>query len=231
MKIILTHIQGSRAGTKEEYEGPIVRIGRDPRDCELIFSSLDEPGVSRLHAEITFLEGVFYLEDLNSRNGTYLDAAPVKGKVKLLQGNLIQFGVEGPTVRFEFEFDKDYKSLLQTQPVLTVGPQAKALASASERPILVCEGCGASFNVTVKFCRHCGKSFPVDVVTKEPDTKINPSRAGLELETTPNDKPAEEGRKCYSCNEWIVGDPRYCPGCGAVLKPGSARLHSDDLSD
>src|SRR5215813_12999018 len=98
MKIILTHIQGSLAGGKTEFDGPMVRVGRDPRDCDLIFDSANEPGVSRLHAEISLSDGIFYLEDLNSRNGTFLDARPVKGKVELQQGSIIQFGVEGPIV-------------------------------------------------------------------------------------------------------------------------------------
>src|SRR2546423_9575976 len=109
MKIILTHIQGSRAGNKTEYEGQIVRIGRDPNDCDLAFDSNKEPGVSRVHAEITFVDGIFYLEDLKSRNGTYVDAVPIKGKVELQKGNLIQFGVEGPVVRFEFETNRKSK--------------------------------------------------------------------------------------------------------------------------
>ena len=35
MKIIITHIQGSRAGNKDEFDGPVVRIGNVPIRVEV----------------------------------------------------------------------------------------------------------------------------------------------------------------------------------------------------
>jgi len=52
----------------ELKETPIV-IGRHP-DCEI---QLDDVSVSRFHAKITLDSGHFYLQDLNSRNGTILN--------------------------------------------------------------------------------------------------------------------------------------------------------------
>jgi len=49
-------------------ETPVV-IGRHP-DCEI---QLDDVSVSRFHAKITLDNGHFYLQDLNSRNGTILN--------------------------------------------------------------------------------------------------------------------------------------------------------------
>ena len=49
-------------------ETPVV-IGRHP-DCEI---QLDDVSVSRYHAKITLDNGHFYLQDLNSRNGTILN--------------------------------------------------------------------------------------------------------------------------------------------------------------
>lgn len=40
-------------------------------------------GVSRLHAEITFERGVYYLKDLNSSNGTWLNMRKLQGDERL----------------------------------------------------------------------------------------------------------------------------------------------------
>ena len=49
------------------------RIGRDD-SCEL---RLNDPLISRRHAEVSFKEGLWWISDLGSRNGTTLDGRPV----------------------------------------------------------------------------------------------------------------------------------------------------------
>lgn len=49
------------------------RIGRDEA-CEL---HLDDPMISRRHAEVYHSEGLWWITDLGSRNGTLLDQCPV----------------------------------------------------------------------------------------------------------------------------------------------------------
>lgn len=44
-------------------------IGRDPARCDL---SLDDPRVSRVHAALTVVDGVWHIEDLESANGTFV---------------------------------------------------------------------------------------------------------------------------------------------------------------
>jgi tetratricopeptide (TPR) repeat protein len=232
MKIILTHIQGSHAGSITEYEGPVVRVGRDPNDCDLIFDSAKEPGVSRVHAEISFSDGIFYLEDLNSRNGTFLETIPIKGKVELSQGSLIQFGAEGPLVRFEV--DRAELGVPQTQPLPPAESQAKVVIE--EKLPFACRYCGAKFAVYAKFCRRCGKLLPTEVsgpageLIKEneatPAARV--SRPITEVKGSAN---ISEAQKCKSCGEKIEGDPRFCSSCGSVVNPDSLRLHSDDLKD
>lgn len=58
--------------------------------------SLDSPGISRNHARITKEEENYYLEDLNSRNGTYLNGALLKykQKEKLSMGDHVCFARE-----------------------------------------------------------------------------------------------------------------------------------------
>lgn len=52
---------------------------------------LDEPGVSRKHARIIHERGVYVIEDLNSRNGTFVQGHSIRRAV-LNEGDLVQFG-------------------------------------------------------------------------------------------------------------------------------------------
>jgi pSer/pThr/pTyr-binding forkhead associated (FHA) protein len=68
-------VKGAKgAGSKEFEAGKPVRIGRDPAN-DLV---LDDPEVSRFHAEIRFANGTFVLADLGSRNGTSIRGKKIK---------------------------------------------------------------------------------------------------------------------------------------------------------
>lgn len=57
---------------------------------------IEAEGVSRLHARITKQGGSYYLEDLNSTNGTFLNGEPLeyRQKKKLSKDDRIRFGAE-----------------------------------------------------------------------------------------------------------------------------------------
>ncbi len=65
-----------------------VTIGRLP-GCTVV---IEDPKVSRQHAEIRLVDGEVYLRDMGSTNGTYVNDAIVKGEQKLNDGDLIQIG-------------------------------------------------------------------------------------------------------------------------------------------
>src|SRR5205823_2289398 len=60
-----------------------LRIGRST-SLEVV---IDDPSVSRQHAEITHTPRGWLLRDLGSRNGTYLNKTPVKGDEQLVRAN------------------------------------------------------------------------------------------------------------------------------------------------
>ena len=66
-------------------QAPVV-IGRHP-DCEV---QVDDGSVSRRHAQIVYVKPHYYLEDLNSRNGSMLNNELVTGKTRLFDGSEIQ---------------------------------------------------------------------------------------------------------------------------------------------
>lgn len=72
-------------------------IGRDP-DCPVW---LDASGVSRRHARIDVVRGgdIVRLEDLGSKNGTFVDGSAIRGAVELTNGSIVQVGRAELTVR------------------------------------------------------------------------------------------------------------------------------------
>jgi pSer/pThr/pTyr-binding forkhead associated (FHA) protein len=63
-------------------------IGRAP-DATI---QIDSPGVSRYHARIVVANGRATLEDVNSKNGTFLDGKRVTTSASLSDGNEIRLG-------------------------------------------------------------------------------------------------------------------------------------------
>lgn len=73
-----------------------ITIGRDPRNSV----SIDDKMVSRFHAEIQKIKNEFFVKDLNSSNGTYVNRKKVpEGKyVKLEDNDVIQVGKNELTI-------------------------------------------------------------------------------------------------------------------------------------
>ena len=67
-------------------------LGRD----EAVSLRIDAPGISRRHALIRVRSGEATLEDLDSKNGTYLRGLRLAGPVDLRDGEVFLLGVGGP---------------------------------------------------------------------------------------------------------------------------------------
>ena len=77
---------GPRAGHQYRLDSPKVVVGRHP-DCDVV---VDVGAVSRQHAQFVEAGGQYYLEDLDSRNGTYVNNTLVEGRHPLSHGDRIQ---------------------------------------------------------------------------------------------------------------------------------------------
>lgn len=53
---------------------------------------IDDGFVSGSHAEITFDNGAWWLQDLNSTNGTFVNNQRARSRVRLTDGDIVQFG-------------------------------------------------------------------------------------------------------------------------------------------
>src|SRR5450432_1763910 len=74
----------TRVALREEA----ILLGRDP-ECD---HPLNDPLVSWHHARIKNSGGNFYVEDLSSLNGTFVDGARVSGNVEVKPGQEIELG-------------------------------------------------------------------------------------------------------------------------------------------
>ena len=72
-------------------EKPILLLGKKKEEVDVV---LEDPSVSRMHARITQEESEYYLEDLNSTNGTFKNGLRMQPyeKRKLNAGDELKFG-------------------------------------------------------------------------------------------------------------------------------------------
>jgi len=77
-----------------------VIIGREKR-CGI---SIDDPFMSQRHAEIIVRDGVCYISDLGSTNGTFINGSEISDEpIELLDGDKVQIG----QLSFIFVSDKE----------------------------------------------------------------------------------------------------------------------------
>ena len=106
MQLTITHMNGTRDGETLLIEAagapPTVTFGRHS-DCAV--SLPDDPEISRRHARLVWREGSWWLEDLGSTNGTFVNEFAKQQKVTVAIGiepglifrvGLSRFRVEAP---------------------------------------------------------------------------------------------------------------------------------------
>lgn len=82
----LTANNGPQAGRRYELDRPESILGRHP-DCDIV---IDVGAVSRYHCKVISEGTRFSVEDLNSRNGTFLNEQVIEGRTPLEHGNLVR---------------------------------------------------------------------------------------------------------------------------------------------
>lgn len=70
----------------EIAEDGITSVGRH-EDCDVVVES---PAISRFHCQIVCEDGRFFVEDLNSRNGTFVNGAAVQRRYLLRDGDVVE---------------------------------------------------------------------------------------------------------------------------------------------
>ena len=75
----LRTIEGPHAGGVFALDRESAVLGRHP-DCDIV---LDSGAVSRQHARIQRVDDKFYIEDMQSRNGTYVNGRQIRERCLL----------------------------------------------------------------------------------------------------------------------------------------------------
>ena len=83
---ILTSSDKSVARQRIELDKNLITLGRHP-ECEV---QIDQGAVSRKHAVISFKDNAYFLEDLSSRNGTFLNEEKISARTRLFDGAKIK---------------------------------------------------------------------------------------------------------------------------------------------
>jgi len=94
----LTILTGTLSGQLFKVTKGHLNIGRSPQ-AEL---RLDDDGISRNHARIRSETNNAWIEDMESRNGTFLNGERIKQPMELHDGDKIQVG-RGTVLRFGFQ--------------------------------------------------------------------------------------------------------------------------------
>lgn len=101
--------EGPEPGTEFELGQPEITIGRSPAaDFTIVF-----PAVSGKHLKVTEEKGQFFVEDLNSSNGTYLNGQRLTTRKALKGGDKIQLG-QSIILLFEVPFID--QTMIQSAP-------------------------------------------------------------------------------------------------------------------
>ena len=110
-----------------------VLIGRGP-ECHV---TVDDPMLSRQHALIDLSGDAPFVEDLESRNGTQLNGAPLVGRAPLQDGDRIRLG----TQELVFVVERSGKRNFRT----TSG-------------LIFCTACAVPYPSSSFRCPHCGET-------------------------------------------------------------------------
>src|SRR5262245_16809203 len=103
MQLTFVHVDGSKKGQTEVFNHQVVGVGRDPSN-QLLFDPYKDTDVSSRHAQFLFQGEQLMLQDLGSRNGTFLNGQRVGNQPSPVPPNsVIQFGDKGPKVQVSYK--------------------------------------------------------------------------------------------------------------------------------
>ena len=124
MKAQFKFLSGARAGQIEAFRKGYIGLGRHPLS-DVRFDAERDLDVSSRHAAIVRRTEGFVLQDLGSRNGTFVNGQRVTGDTLLREGDVIGFGAKGPALEF---------AVIETDADLPVTTGAEGLAERASSP-------------------------------------------------------------------------------------------------
>ncbi len=212
MKIILVE-ERTDGGRESErtFEKDVVNIGRDASLCDVAYDSAAFPMVSRKHAELRFQNGQWFVMDLNSSYGTFVDGQKLVMPQPVAAGQRIQFGPNGPVVRIASFNANPAKGAKPVWPQAPAQP-AQPLPQAPRAPL----------EATVNpFDKQKPQPQPPAIPPAQPKPPAPNTSARLEF-------AGEPGRAAYDLSVQGIALGRD-PGCDIPFDPGlvmMSRVHA-----
>ena len=112
-RLVLEIVEGPGAGTQIPVEGPL-GIGRGPGASVV----LDDHLVSRRHARIERADDSVSVEDLDSRNGTFVNGHEVHGSTPITPGDHLLVGITVLALRTDKEVQERPSAVMPIPPPL-----------------------------------------------------------------------------------------------------------------
>jgi len=117
-------LSGARAGDVEAFRKAYIGLGRHPLS-DVRFDAERDLDVSSRHAAIVRKPEGFALQDLGSRNGTFVNGTRITADTPLKDGDVIGFGANGPAIEF---------AVIEAEHDLPPTTAAEALAERASAP-------------------------------------------------------------------------------------------------
>src|SRR5205807_3286001 len=126
-------LSGARLGHTEVCPKSYIAIGRHPLS-DVRFDAERDLDVSTRHAAVVRRGDGFVLQDLSSKNGTFLNGKRAEGDVLLRDGDVISFGAKGPALEFHLLPDEEAGSTTMAETAAARGAQPRDVVPAQSAP-------------------------------------------------------------------------------------------------
>ena len=134
MKAQFKFLSGARAGELVTFTKHYIGIGRHPLS-DVRFDAERDLDVSSRHASIMRKTDGFVLQDLNSKNGTFVNGQRVAADVALRPGDVISFGEKGPALEFQvLDAEQGAGSTTAAEAAAGRASKPRAMVSAQAAP-------------------------------------------------------------------------------------------------
>jgi serine phosphatase RsbU (regulator of sigma subunit) len=141
-------LKGANPGQRISLDGKTRLVLGRSSECHVV---INDPAVSRSHAQIVFAQGTYYIEDLKSRNSTFLNNQPVAARTPLRDNDRIKIcdflctfhaleeavNVVGPTPAPEASEESETSSTIEV--TLSDSRQQVLLAQSPSRLMAILE--------------------------------------------------------------------------------------------
>ena len=144
MKAQFKFLSGARAGQVEAFRKGYIGLGRHPLS-DVRFDAERDLDVSSRHAAIVRKTDWFVLQDLGSRNGTFVNGTRITGDTPLKNGDVIGFGAAGPALEF---------AVIETETDLPVTTGAEGMAERASTPREVVPRPSTGVRIAVEVARQ-----------------------------------------------------------------------------